>query len=92
MAHDNKLDTIHELEAKNWNLTLDVELKKQRIRHLNQVLQNERDDAEETAAELDQKQEQLLESEQKRVVLEEKLSTAQLSLEKEIKRAEIREL
>jgi superfamily II DNA helicase RecQ len=91
MPSDSRLETIRELEAKNWTLTFDVELKRQNIRRLEQRLQKEEEDGEQMEYDLDQKEKQLAQSEQERAALEEKLLTLQASLEEEKQRADMAE-
>jgi chromosome segregation ATPase len=85
------LDTIRDLELKNWNLTFEVELQKQNVRRLNSILQKERDEGYEMANDLDQKEQELVRSEEGRSALEEKLRALQSSLEEEKLRAETAE-
>jgi chromosome segregation ATPase len=91
MPSDSRLETIRELEAKNWTLTFDVELKRQNVRRLEQRLQKEEEDGEQMEYDLDQKEKQLAQCEQERAALEEKVLTLQASLEEEKQRAEMAE-
>jgi len=83
MPKDNRLDLIHELQAKNWELTFDVELQKQNVRRLNEMLQDESLEASGLVDEVVQKENQLLESEKKREMLEERVHALEAMMKQE---------
>jgi myosin heavy subunit len=92
MPSDSRLlDIIRDLESKNWNLTFEVEIQKQNVRRLNSVLQKERDEGYEMADDLDQKEAELVKSEEGRAALEEKMHALQSLFEEEKLRAEAAE-
>jgi hypothetical protein len=92
MPSDSRLlDIIRDLESKNWNLTFEVEIQKQNVRRLNSVLQKERDEGYEMADDLDQKEAELVKSEEGRAALEEKMRALQSLFEEEKLRAEAAE-